>query len=84
MNTTLTQSPMHPYELLEHIVREVLVERCRDASTDKVRTFYADQLRDPDQAIRECKALLQPWVLELSAAGKLRDYDEYVSYIQLT
>lgn len=67
---------MHPYALLEHIVKDVLVERCKTAPADSVRAFYAKQLSDPDATIRECKDLLGDWVLELSSAGKLRNYDE--------
>ena len=67
--------PTHPYSILEHLVRDVLSERCRK---DSVKDFYQCQLDDPDAAIEECKRRLQDWVLEYWESGKLNNLNKYV------
>jgi hypothetical protein len=70
---------MHPYSILEHLVRDVVPERCALARGDSVRESYKEVLDDPNGTIDECKGLLGDWMVELSTSGKLRSLDEYVS-----
>jgi hypothetical protein len=47
----------HPHRILEHLVRNVLPERCKK---EKVKDeFYKAQLDDPDATMEECKRRLQ-------------------------
>lgn len=59
-----TLHPTHPYYLLEHMVMNVLPEKCRH---DTAKAFYKDQRDQPDEAIQICKGMLADWVLELWA-----------------
>jgi hypothetical protein len=60
--------PVHPFSLLEHLIREVLPAKCH---TDNSKSFYQAQLDGPDEAIQDCKDRLADWVLELWDAGNL-------------
>lgn len=60
--------PLHPFSLLENLVRVVLPAKCR---SDDSKKYYQAQLDMPDEAIRQCKGKLADWVLELWDAGKL-------------
>jgi predicted transcriptional regulator len=63
--------PTHPYYILQHLVKTVLTEKCRNAN---VKEFYKAQLEYPDVTIEECKSKLADWVLNLWDKGKLLDH----------
>lgn len=65
--------PDHPYYLLEHLVHNVLPEKCRHPV---VQAYYHAQLNDPDGVIDECKDMLAPWVLRLWDRGHLWTFEE--------
>lgn len=66
--------PLHPFSILEHLVRVVLPAKCR---SDNAKEPYQAQLDGPDGTIQECKSKLADWVLELWEAGKLHKLDRY-------
>ena len=61
----------HPYFILEHLMKNVLPEKCRN---EKVAAFYKDQLDNPIAAIEECQSKLADWVLTMWDRGTLWDY----------
>jgi hypothetical protein len=70
---------MNALAILEHIVKNVVPERCHAAKSEQVGSFYRDVLEDSGWAIGECVALVDDWVVERANTGKLRDKVEYVS-----
>jgi hypothetical protein len=66
--------PTHPYYILEHLVKNVLPEKCRH---DNAKEFYKEQLDKPDEAVEICKSMLADWVLELWANGRLYRLERY-------
>ena len=69
------EDSLHPYYLLEYLVKTVIPNRCRN---EDVRAFFQAQLDDPDAAIDQCKSLLSSWILEMYEEGTLYKYEEYV------
>lgn len=65
--------PTHPYYILDHLVRNVLPEKCRNAT---VQAYYQAQLDDPDGTIEQCKGKLAAWVLERWDNGSLWRFDK--------
>lgn len=70
------EHPSHPHYILDHLVRHVLPERCRN---DKVTAYYKAQLDDPDATIAECKSFLADWVLKMWTKGTLWRHDLYAT-----
>lgn len=66
-----SEHPSHPYYILEHIVRNVLPEKC---CHEKVKAFYKTELDKPQETIDTCRSKLAGWVLELWEKGTLYKY----------
>lgn len=69
------QHPSHPFYILDHLVKNVLPEKCRN---DRVKAFYQAQLDNPEDTIEECKKFLAKWVLEMWDKGTLWKHDKYL------
>lgn len=65
--------PAHPLYILDHLVKKVLPESCRN---EAVKAFYKAQLEHPDAAMEECKSILANWVLDMWDNGALLKYDK--------
>ncbi|KAH7084802.1 hypothetical protein BKA63DRAFT_498216 [Paraphoma chrysanthemicola] len=72
--TSPSPGPTHPHAILEHLVRVVLPESCRQEAVNK---YYEEELRDSTATIDKCKDKLKGWVLEYWDAGKLRELNAY-------
>jgi hypothetical protein len=72
--SSLPLHPLHPFSLLEHLVRVVLPAKCRSENS---KTYYQAQLDKPDETIEACKGKLASWVLKLWDEGKLYKLERY-------
>jgi hypothetical protein len=72
---------LHPYQILEHIVRVIVPESWCDSV--RKRKLYQDIKDAPDVAIQRCKELVRDWVVEQYEAGQSYDHDKYVLIRQL-
>jgi hypothetical protein len=74
-------SDLHPYSLLNHLVRVSLPQRCGDS--EALHHFYGPIIDHPESAIETCKQYLASWVIDCYEKGRLYYYTRYVFFSPL-
>jgi len=75
------EHPSHPFFILDHLVKNVLPERCHN---EKVAAYYKGQLDDPEATIKECRSFLAGWVLDMWRKRTLWKHDKYISFFKMS
>ena len=79
MPSLTEEYPSHPFFILDHLVKNVLLERCRK---NVVAAYYKAHLDDPEATIKDCRSFLADWVLETWTRGTWWKHDKFVAEVR--